>query len=243
MTPASTTTDADGIATSSWALGTVSGPQTAQATLNGASGSPVSFTATANSGLPTTLSDAGGNNQTGTINATLGQPVQAKVSDQFGNGVAGVEVAWQATGATVAAPVVPTDASGISGVDVTLGETPGPITITASEESLTGSPVIFTATATEEEPEPTTASVGVVNNSFTPSALTISAGTTVVWTWTSTAVNHNVVPAGTVPPSSGAPADGPRSYSFRFDTPGTYTYYCEVHGSPTTGMRGTITVQ
>ena len=247
MTPTSTPTDANGIASSSWALGTVAGPQSAQATLSGASGSPITFTATATAGEPTSLAEAGGNNQTGQINTALA-PVQAKVTDEFGNGVAGVDVAWSATGATVAAPIVPSNGSGISAATVTLGGTAGPITITAAANDLTGaalsgSPVTFSATATEQPPPSTNANVSVTNNQFTPASLTISAGTTVVWTWNSTAQNHNVAPAASQPTRSGNPVNGPATYQFKFDTPGTYVYFCEVHGSALGGMRGTITVQ
>ena len=247
MTPTSTATDANGIASSSWALGTVAGPQSAQATLSGASGSPITFTATATAGEPTSLAEAGGNNQTGQINTALA-PVQAKVTDEFGNGVAGVDVAWSATGATVAAPIVPSNGSGISAATVTLGGTAGPITITAAANDLTGaalsgSPVTFSATATEQPPPSTNANVSVTNNQFTPASLTISAGTTVVWTWNSTAQNHNVAPAASQPTRSGNPVNGPATYQFKFDTPGTYVYFCEVHGSALGGMRGTITVQ
>ena len=35
----------------------------------------------------------------------------------------------------------------------------------------------------------------------------------------------------------------PKTFSHSFNTPGTYLYFCSVHGSPTTGMRGTIVVQ
>ncbi len=232
---------------SSWALGTVAGPQSAQATLSGASGSPITFTATATAGEPTSLAEAGGNNQTGQINTALA-PVQAKVTDEFGNGVAGVDVAWSATGATVAAPIVPSNGSGISAATVTLGGTAGPITITAAANDLTGaalsgSPVTFSATATEQPPPSTNANVSVTNNQFTPASLTISAGTTVVWTWNSTAQNHNVAPAASQPTRSGNPVNGPATYQFKFDTPGTYVYFCEVHGSALGGMRGTITVQ
>ena len=247
MTPTSTPTDANGIASSSWSLGTVAGPQSAQATLSGASGSPITFTATATAGEPTSLAEAGGNNQTGQINTALA-PVQAKVTDEFGNGVAGVDVAWSATGATVAAPIVPSNGSGISAATVTLGGTAGPITITAAAndltgEALSGSPVTFSATATEQPPPSTNANVSVTNNQFTPASLTISAGTTVVWTWNSPAQNHNVAPAASQPTRSGNPVNGPATYQFKFDTPGTYVYFCEVHGSALGGMRGTITVQ
>jgi len=83
----------------------------------------------------------------------------------------------------------------------------------------------------------------VVNNSFNPSTLTVPAGTTVTWQWGPGAANHNVVPVATEPPRSGSPQSAPNTYVHQFDTPGTYTYYCEVHGSPAGGMRGTIIVQ
>ena len=212
MTPTSTPTDANGIASSSWALGTVAGPQSAQAALSGASGSPITFTATATAGPATTLAEAGGNSQTGQINTALALPVQAKVTDEFGNAVAGVDVGWSATGATVAAPTVPSSGSGISAATVTLGGTPGPISIVATADGLTGSPLTFSATATEEPPPPpppTNANVSVTNNQFSPASLTISAGTTVVWTWASTAVNHNVAPAASQPTRSGNPPERP----------------------------------
>jgi plastocyanin len=239
--PAATVTDASGIAANTWTLGTVAGPQTALAALSGASGSPVTFTATATADVAASLSKLSGDQQNGPINTQLGQPVQAKVSDQHGNGVSGVPVAWSASGATVSAPSVPTDAAGASAVTVTLGGEEGPITITATAGDLSGSPQIFTATALP--PGSGTAGVSVQNDTFNPSTLTISAGTTVVWTWASTAVGHNVVPVGTQPPGSGALASAPKTYQFRFDTPGTYNYYCVAHGTPTSGMRGTIIVQ
>jgi plastocyanin len=53
LAPATSSTDADGIATSIWTLGPDAGPQTATATaVDGADGSPVSFTATAEDEAP-----------------------------------------------------------------------------------------------------------------------------------------------------------------------------------------------
>jgi plastocyanin len=234
--PASAVTDANGIASSTWTLGTVSGSQTTQATLSGAAGSPVSFSATAGPDAAATLAPADGDDQSGVINTQLAAPVRAKVADRFDNGVPGVAVGWAVTGGTVSAGTVATDAAGISGVNVTLGGTAGPITITATAGSLTGSPLAFTATATTA---PTTAAVTVSNNSFSPHTITVAAGTTVVWTWSTGARQHNVAPAGTVPTRSGTPVDAPATYQFRFDTPGTYGYFCEVHA----GMGGTVIVQ
>jgi plastocyanin len=240
LDPVSVTTDAAGHASSSWTLGTTSGAQTAQAALSGATGSPVSFTASAQPDAPVALTKAGGDQQNGSLNSPLPQPVQAKVADQFGNGVAEVVVGWTASGGTVSSATVPSNTSGISAVNVTAGAAEGPITIVATAEGLTGSPLTFTATATTA---PIIANVTVANNSFTPAALTVSAGTTVVWTWQASATNHNVHPVAAEPTGSGNPTDGPHTYQYKFNTPGTFIYYCEVHGSPTGGMRGTITVQ
>ena len=242
MTPPSGATDADGVASSTWLLGTVSGAHSARAAVTGASGSPVTFSATAAPDAATTLGRGDGDGQSGVINTELAAPVQAKVADRFGNGVPAVDVSWAATGATVSAATVATNAAGISGVNVTLGGIAGPITITATSGTLTGSPLAFAATATAA---PTTAAVSVVNNGFNPPDITVAAGTTVVWTWAAGATGHNVAPAApaTMPARSGGFVNAPTSYSFKFDTPGTYQYYCENHGAPGFGMHGTVTVQ
>jgi plastocyanin len=52
LTPPTSATGADGIATTAWTLGPDPGTQTATATVEGADGSPVTFTATAEEGEP-----------------------------------------------------------------------------------------------------------------------------------------------------------------------------------------------
>lgn len=59
LSPSSSTTDANGVATTTWTLGTAGGAQTATASLSGATGSPVTFTATAPS-VPTITVGPGG---------------------------------------------------------------------------------------------------------------------------------------------------------------------------------------
>lgn len=238
LEPATATTDGAGAATATWTLGTVSGPQSAQAALSGATGSPVAFTATAAPDAAAELEKFSGDQQAGVVGAQLANPLVAKVSDQFGNGVPSVMVSWSVSDGSLSSPSVPTDQSGASAVTVTLPETAGPITITATADGLSGSPQTYTAEATEA---PTTANVSVVNNSFNPGALTISAGMTVIWTWAPDAVLHNVAPVGgTEPTRSGDPRNGPFTDQHTFNTPGTYNYVCEVHGP---SMSGVITVQ
>jgi len=236
----STTTDNSGNAINTWTLGTAAGSQTAQAALSGASGSPVTFTATAVADVAASLSKFSGDGQQAPVNTALPNPLVAKVSDQYGNGVSGVAVAWASSGAAVEPPTVATDASGNASVQVTLGGTEGPITITATADGLSGSPQTFTATA---GPAQTTATVSVQNNSFSPASVTVAAGTTVTWQWAPGATDHNVVPVLSEPPSSGQPSDAPDTHTHQFNTPGTYNYYCAVHGGPTFGMRGSVTVE
>jgi plastocyanin len=68
VVPGSDKSDVDGVSTTTWTLGTATGAQTAVASITGATGSPVTFTATATGGTPgpqpTTiqvLGPAGGN--------------------------------------------------------------------------------------------------------------------------------------------------------------------------------------
>jgi plastocyanin len=83
-------------------------------------------------------------------------------------------------------------------------------------------------------------------NRFDPSALTVPVGTKVTWVWVDGFhnVNHDVTVGGNrTLARSGNPVNAPSSYAFTFTQPGTYTFFCEVHGSLTAGMRGSIEVR
>jgi plastocyanin len=113
--------------------------------------------------------------------------------------------------------------------------------------------VIFTACAAPAPPEPTPiptptptpgpvgAEVSMQNLAFIPNVVTIKQGQSVRWTNTETAaVDHTVTsgrPEDTNPGSlfdSGLISKG-QTYTFTFNTPGTYIYYCRLHF--TMGMR------
>jgi plastocyanin len=107
--------------------------------------------------------------------------------------------------------------------------------------------VPLAACGDDEEPidlvEGVTVEVSAVDNSFRPETIQIAAGTEVLWT-NDGRTEHNVVPADDgddfgVDPADFAPGD---EYSFRFTEPGTYAYYCSLHGSATVGMTGTVEV-
>ena len=81
--------------------------------------------------------------------------------------------------------------------------------------------------------------------SFAPDIFEISTGETVVWVWRSS--GHNVRPESTPSGSdfSGHPLDAElydegHEFSFTFETPGEYEYYCNPHRSA--GMTGSFTV-
>ncbi len=80
--------------------------------------------------------------------------------------------------------------------------------------------------------------VTVENNDFDPATLQVAAGSSVVWAWASGASTHNVT-------FDDGEASGNRSsgtYSRTFATAGTYPYHCTLHGTATSGMRGSVTV-
>ncbi|OLC76867.1 MAG: hypothetical protein AUH78_05605 [Gemmatimonadetes bacterium 13_1_40CM_4_69_8] len=212
------------------------------ATTTGAGGiGSVSRTLTATAGNATQMALNGGNNQTGSVNTALATPHSVLVSDGHGNAKSGVTVTWAVGdgGGTVSFTSPVTGGNGVASVMRTLGPSAGTNTDTARVNGLTGSPVVFTATAT-----PPAAAVSLVNNSFSPSSLTIASGTTVTWTWNCNPCNaHNVhSTSGPASFNSGnTTAVNGTTFSFTFTTAGSYTYQCDVHFA--SGMTGTITVQ
>jgi plastocyanin len=80
--------------------------------------------------------------------------------------------------------------------------------------------------------------VEVANFSFTPSKLTVKAGTTVTWHFNQPSAPHNVVSLSTPAVFNSGTPKGTGTYSFTFTTPGTYPYLCQVHPA----MRGTVIV-
>lgn len=247
MSAPSTQSAADGTACSTLTLGNTAGAQTATASSTNATGSPLTFNATGTPDQAVAIQINGGNNQDGTINNALAQPLSVKIMDQFSNGVGGTDVGWAVTvGTATPAPALSSsNASGIASTNLTLGGTAGSITITATSVGLTGSPVTFNATANVL---PTAITISVANFNFSPSNDTVAVGGTVTWTWTD--IGHSMTSTGNtsfVDDPAGVVGALPHSYGpITFNTPGTYFYYCTQHGgpgNPPTGMSGRIVVQ
>ncbi len=79
-----------------------------------------------------------------------------------------------------------------------------------------------------------TTSVTISGFAFSPASLSVTKGTKVTWT-NNDAASHTVT--GSTGPSSGTLSAG-STYSYTFDTAGTFSYHCAFHS----GMTGTVTV-
>jgi plastocyanin len=78
--------------------------------------------------------------------------------------------------------------------------------------------------------------VHIDNFQFSPATLTVSAGTTVLWTNQDDMV-HTVTSSDRVFSSPSLETD--QTFTFTFTKPGTYTYFCKLHPR----MTATVIVQ
>jgi plastocyanin len=87
--------------------------------------------------------------------------------------------------------------------------------------------------------------VVVLDNNFVAEQTEVAAGTEVVFT-NNGRNPHNVVPVDDPKATTWGVLEAdfqPKArYSRVFDKPGTYNYYCTIHGSKTAGMVGRIVV-
>jgi plastocyanin len=198
-------------------------------------------------------SDPSGNGQSGIVGQNLADPLRIVVL-RGGAPEAGVVVNWSASGigAAMQPSLDTTDSDGISTSIWHLGTEVGSQSAQAAVTGAVGSPVGFSATAIASGDGPgggngggNAVEIKLRNdggNRFDPANVTIPVGTTVTWTWVG---GFHDVSSGGNPTfdGSGAPVSPPNTFSHTFNSRGTYEYFCSVHGSPTSGMRGTIVVQ
>jgi halocyanin-like protein len=80
------------------------------------------------------------------------------------------------------------------------------------------------------------------NYAFSPPAIRISTGTTVLFEWTGMGSSHNVVSDGDGPLDSGeSVSQSGVNYEYTFEETGIYNYYCVPHEA--LGMKGSIVVE
>jgi alpha-tubulin suppressor-like RCC1 family protein len=173
VSDAETSTDANGHAGVAWRLGNLSGSQTAQATVAGLSGSPLTFTATALPGAAVALLKVFGDGQTAPAGTLLTDSVVAQLVDGLGNGVPGRSINWVVSaGAGSTTPATgTTDATGRAFTRWTLGTGAGTQVMNAVVSGL--QPAEFTATAVAQSAgklgaASATALAGVAGQPVTP---------------------------------------------------------------------------
>lgn len=151
VSPPSIMADGNGRASTMWTLGTGAGTQLLTASVQGGTAS-AAFVATATAGAADTVVKVSGDNQTAPNATELPDSLVVRVEDQYGNPVSGHQVEFSATsgGGAVNPLSMPTGMNGEAWTRWTLGATLGAQAAQAqTTPALSGSPVAFTATATD----------------------------------------------------------------------------------------------
>jgi hypothetical protein len=144
-------TGSNGEAAVNYTLSTSAGEQLIEAraaAIVPASSAKTTFKAIALPGSAESLIAASGEGQSGQVSAVLPESLAVRAVDHYGNGVAGIEVTWEASGGGSVSPQsVTTGADGRAATQRTLGDRPGAYRAAATARGLQGSPLSFTATA------------------------------------------------------------------------------------------------
>ena len=90
------------------------------------------------------------------------------------------------------------------------------------------------------DPVPTNA-VSVEDPFFSPALISVARGDVVVWTWNG-GLEHNVTWVSGDLANSPTQSDGSHEVMMP-SMPRLLGYYCTIHGTPSSGMQGTIIVQ
>lgn len=96
--------------------------------------------------------------------------------------------------------------------------------------------VALTISARAEEPAAGGPAVTMVNRTFQPFELRVEVGQAVTWTNADTVPHTIIADDGSF--ATGYIIEG-QSFSYPFERPGRYSYYCDIHQ----GMEGLIVVQ
>jgi hypothetical protein len=150
LTPNDTVlTGPDGRAAVYYTLPTVSGEQVIEARARPIVPSPSLTTVFRVSAQPEAAAELvalGGDKQEAEVSTALADSLVVKAADRFGNGVAGVEVLWQASEGAVSPASVVTGADGRAATQRTLAARPGLYSTTAMAPALEDMTVLFEAT-------------------------------------------------------------------------------------------------
>jgi hypothetical protein len=141
------TTGPDGQASADWRLGAAVGTQAVKGRVVGREDLEVTFTAEAEAAEARRLEYVNGSDQTTAVGTAVPNPLIVRVTDQFGNPVAGIEVEWEAESGSVDPSSSTTGPDGQAEANWVLSSSTGAHTATASSSGLEGSPITFTGIA------------------------------------------------------------------------------------------------
>jgi VCBS repeat-containing protein len=152
ISPVTVVTDADGLAAAERVLGGSSGAQSARATVEGFTGSPVIFSHTAVPANPAAVVLVAGDDQTGPGGFALADSLVVRLEDDNGNGIGNRSISWivSSGSGSVSPTTVTTDPNGLAATSWTLPAVVGNYTVSAVFSGLPA--VQFTSTATADAP-------------------------------------------------------------------------------------------
>ena len=92
---------------------------------------------------------------------------------------------------------------------------------------LAGTLLLADGHALAADTTPAPVEIRIDNFSFGPASVTVPAGTEITW------VNHDDIPHTVMSEDKTTfrshPLDTDEKFTFKFDKPGTYTYFCSIH--------------
>ncbi len=130
-----------------WKLGSTAGANRLEVSIRGVSNSTVTFSASGTNPQADTIQIESGNSQSATVGSALALPL-AVATLGSGSSASGQLVTFSATSGSLSTSAIVSSASGIARTVWTMPQGAGIYTCTASAGTLTGSPLIFSATAT-----------------------------------------------------------------------------------------------
>jgi Bacterial Ig domain/Bacterial Ig-like domain (group 1) len=162
ISPVTVVTGADGLAAAERVLGAASGGQSARATVEGFTGSPVIFSHTAVPATPSQLVLVAGDDQTGPGGFALTDSLVVRLEDDNGNGIGNRSISWivSSGSGSVSPTTVTTDPNGLAATSWTLPAAVGSYTVSGVFSGLPA--VQFSAMATPDAP--TTIALASGNN-------------------------------------------------------------------------------
>ena len=139
VSDASTRTDSLGIATVRWTLAKKTGNQRLRAQIGLGPGlgiPPVTISALALAGAPTSVVAVSGDNQKAPAGGKLAKPVVFRVSDENGSGVMAAALTLSASGGEVADTALTTDSTGVARTTWVLGHSAGDYSLAVHVEGI-----------------------------------------------------------------------------------------------------------